>query len=184
MLDRKRREYSSQQGIFSLRDRFSKIMVGSLTPYNLYKVEVSDAANKVSATQASTEIEFGCEMTTDVSKLATDQFTWQRQLAYLNEASVKQLSTMVTGMEIFQSQNNTSSLCSVCIEAKMSLQHHQDARLDSSQSQLRLHSDVGGGGRTYIIFRRYHYFIFFVCKATGHVRVRFLKKKSDTLSAF
>ena len=115
MLDRKVLEYSSQHGILIVRDKSSTIIVGRLIPHNLYKVEISEAANKVSATPASTEIDFSRTMTADTSKSATDLFTWHPQLAHLNKASVKRLSTIVTGIEIVQSQNNRSSLFSVCI---------------------------------------------------------------------
>ena len=90
---------------------------------------------------------------------------------------------MVPGMEIVQSKY-TPSLCSVCIKAKMTQQPHQYARPHLSQPGYRLHTDVGGGGQTYTIFKRYCYFIFFICEATGHIWIRFLKNKLDALPAF
>ena len=50
MLDEKRLVYLSQHGILIVRDSFSIIMVGHLTLYNLYKVEISEAPDKVNAT--------------------------------------------------------------------------------------------------------------------------------------
>ncbi len=123
-------------------------MVSRLNPHNLYKVDSFEAANKISAQTAFTEIYFSRAMIAGTSKSATDLFPWHRQLAHLNEASVKLLSTMVTGMEIVQSQDKTPPLCTVCVEAKMTLQPHRDARPHSSQPGFSLHADVGGGGQT------------------------------------
>ena len=184
MLDRKGLAYSSQHGNLSVRDSSSTIMVGRLTPHNLYKVDLFEASNKVSAQPAYTEIDFSRAMTAGTSKSATDLSTWHRRLAHLNEASVKRLSTMVTGMEIVQSSDKTPPLCKVCIEAKMTRQPHRDARTHSSQPGFRLHADVGGGGQTYTTFRGFRYFIIFICEATGHVWVRFMKQKSEALSIF
>ncbi len=50
-------------------------MIGHLTLHNLYMMEISEAANKVSAKLTSTEIDWNCAMTTGISKLATDEFT-------------------------------------------------------------------------------------------------------------
>ena len=75
MLDRKRLAYSSQPGMLSVRDRSSTIIVGRLTLQNLYKVEISKVANKVSATPASTGINFSRVMTAGTSKSATNLFT-------------------------------------------------------------------------------------------------------------
>ena len=181
MLDRKGLAYSSQHGIISVRDDSSTIMIGHLTPHNLYKVDLLEAIEEVTI---PTDIEFSRAMTAGTSKSAADLATWHRRLAHLNEASVKRLSTMVTGMDILQSQDKTPSLCTVCVEAKMTRQPHRDARPHSSQPGFRLHANVGGGGKTYTTFRGFRYFILFVCEATGHVWVRFLKKKSDALPAF
>ncbi len=63
-------------------------------------------------------------------------------------------------------------------------QPYRDERPNLSQPGFCLHADVDRGGPTYIIFPGYRYFILFVYEATGHVRVRFLKKKSDALPAF
>lgn len=124
MLDRKGLAYSSQHGILSVRDSSFTIMVGRLTPHNLYKVEISEALGKVSATSAlSTGIDFNCAMTAGISKLAADLFTSHCRLAHLNETSVKRLSTMVPGMEIVQSKNR-SFLDSVCIKVRMIQQPH------------------------------------------------------------
>ena len=144
-------------------------MVGRLTPNNLYKVEISEAANKISTTPASTAINFNRAMTIGTSKSALDLFTWHRWLAHLNEALVKRLSTMVMGMKIVQSQNNTLFLCSVCIEAKITRQSHRDVRPHSSQPGFRLNADLRGGRQTYTTFWGYRYFIFFIYEATGHV---------------
>ena len=159
-------------------------MVGRLTPHNLYKVDLFEASNKVSAQPAYTEIDFSRAMTAGTSKSATDLFTWHRRLAHLNEASVKRLSTMATGMEIVQSSDKKPPLCTVCIEAKMTRQPHRDTRPHSSQPGFRLHADVGGGGQTYTTFRGFRYFIIFICEATGYVWVRFMKKKSEALCIF
>ncbi len=59
---------------------------------------------------------------------------------------------MVMGMKIVQSQNNTLSLCSVCIEAKITRQPHRDVRPNSSQAGFRLNADLGEGRRTYTTF--------------------------------
>ena len=76
MLDRKELAYSSQHKIFSVGGSFSAIMIGRLTPYNLYKVQISEAPGKVSATPAlSTEIDFSHAMTAGTSKSAADLFT-------------------------------------------------------------------------------------------------------------
>lgn len=169
MLDRKRLAYSSQHGILSVRDSSFTIMVGRLTPHNLYKVEISEAPGKVSATPAlSTGIDFSRTMTAGTSKSAADLFTWHRRLAHLNETSVKQLFIMVPGMEIVASKNR-SFLYSVCIKVRMIQQPHRDARPHSSQPGFRLHADVGKGGQTYITFRGYCYFLLFVYEATSYV---------------
>ena len=75
-------------------------MVNRLTPPNLYKIDLFEASNKVSAQPAYIEIDFNRAMATDISKWATDLSTWHCRLAHLNKALVKQLSTMVTGMKI------------------------------------------------------------------------------------
>ncbi len=94
-------------------------MVGRPTPHNLYKVDLSEAANKVSAQTDFIKIDFSRAMTNGTSKSASDLFTWHRRLAHLNEASVKRLSTMVTGIKIVQSQDKMPSLFTVYVEAKM-----------------------------------------------------------------
>ena len=66
----------------------------------------------------------------------------------------------------------------------MTQQPHRDERPYSSQPRFCLNANVNRGGRTYTTFRGYRYFIFFICKATGYVWVRFLKKKLDALPAF
>ncbi len=152
IFDKKRLTYSSQHAILSFQNRSSAIMVGRLTPHNLYKVEIFEAANKVNAIPASTEIDFSRAMTAGKSKSDTDLFTWHCRLAHLNEALIKQLSTLITGMEIVQSQNNMSSLLSVGIEAKMTRQLHRDARPHLSQPDFCLHADIGGGRQIYITF--------------------------------
>ena len=76
-------------------------MIGRLTLHNLYKVKISEALGKISARPVlSTEISISHAMTACTSKSAADLFTWYYQLAYRNEASVKQLSTMVSGIKI------------------------------------------------------------------------------------
>ena len=72
MLYRKELAYSSQNGILSVRDSSSTIMVGRLTLHNFYKVDLSEAANKVSALTAFTKIDFGCAMTAGISRSAKD----------------------------------------------------------------------------------------------------------------
>ncbi len=51
-------------------------MVSRLTLHNFYKVEISEAANKLNATPASIEINSSRVMTASTLKLATDLFTW------------------------------------------------------------------------------------------------------------
>ena len=75
ILDRKRLAYSLQHGILSVRDSSYTIMVGRLTPHNLYKVDLFEATNKVSAQPAYTKIDFSRAMTATISKSATDLFT-------------------------------------------------------------------------------------------------------------
>lgn len=184
MFDRKRLVYSSQHGILYMWDKSSIIMVGRLIPHNLYEFKIAEASGKVIAIlMLYTEIDFSRAMTAATSKSAADLFTWHCRLAYLNEVSVKRLSTIVPGMEIIQSQN-TFLLCSVYIKAEMTQQSYWDVRLYSSQPRFCLHADISGGGQTYTKFQGYRYFILFICKATGHVWVQFFKKKSDTLPAF
>ena len=91
---------------------------------------------------------------------------------------------MVTDMEIIESQDKPPPLCTVCIKAKMTYQPHRDVRPHSSQPGFRLHADPGRGGQTYATFWGFRYFIIFICKATGYVWVRFMKKKSEALSIF
>ena len=74
ILDRKKLAYPLQHGILTVRDRSSTIMVGHFTPHNLYKVEISEAVNKLSAEPASTEIDSSCVMTAGTSKSATNLF--------------------------------------------------------------------------------------------------------------
>ena len=147
MLDRKGLAYSSQHGNLSVRDSSSTIMVGRLTPHNLYKVDLFEASNKVSAQPAYTEIDFSRAMTAGTSKSATDLFTWHRRVTHLNAGSVKRLSTMATGMEIVQSSDKKPPLCTVCIEVKMTCQPHQDTKPHSSQPGFCLYADVGGEDR-------------------------------------
>lgn len=184
MLDRKGLAYSLQYEILSVRDSSSTIMVGHLIPHNLYKFDLFEVSNKVSAQPAYTEIDFSCVMIAGTSKSATDLFTWHRRLAHLNKASVKRLSTMVTGIEIVESSDKTPPLCKVCIKAKMTRQPHRDARPHSFQPGFHLHADVGGGRQTYTTFQGFCYFIIFICEAAGHVWVRFMKRKSEALSIF
>ena len=98
MLDKKGLAYFLQHGIISVRDDPSIIMSGHLTPHNFYKVDLLEAIEEVTI---STNIEFNRAITASTSKLAADLATWHRQLVHLNKALVKQLSTMVTGIDIF-----------------------------------------------------------------------------------
>lgn len=93
--------YSLQHRFFSIRDSSSIIMVSRLISHNLYKIEISEALGRLSATLAiSREIDFSRAMTAGTLKSAAELFTYHCRLAYLNKASVKQLSIMVPGMEI------------------------------------------------------------------------------------
>ena len=176
MLDRKGLSYSSSGGILEVRDGALPIMSGHLTAHNLYKVDLEDAAtNFVTISQRA--------MTANTSKSVADLLVWHRHFAHLNEASIKELVTITSGMVISPSTNKLP-FCSVCVEAKITRQPHRQPRTHTTIPGFRLHADVGGGGDTYATFRGYRYFILFVCEATGYVWVRFLKKKSEALAAF
>ncbi len=97
-------------------------MIDYLTFHNFYKVDLLKTSNKVSAQPTYIKIDFSHIMIVDILKLATDLFTWHCQLAYLNKILVKQLFTMVTGMEIVYSSDKILPLCKMCIEAKMTCQ--------------------------------------------------------------
>ena len=72
ILDSKGLAYSSQHGNFNVGDSSSTIMIGRFTPYNLYKVDLFEALNKVSTQPAYTKIDFNCAMTAGISKSATN----------------------------------------------------------------------------------------------------------------
>ena len=99
-------------------------MVGRLTLHNLYKVDLFEASNKISAQLAYTKIDFSCAMTAGISKSTTNLITWYCYLVYLNKALVKQLSIIVIDMKIVQSSKKTPPFCKVYIEAKMTRQSH------------------------------------------------------------
>ena len=80
---------------------------------------------------------------------------------------------MVTNMEIVQSHDKTASLYTICVEDKITGQHHRDEKSHSSQPGFRLNANLGRRGQTYTNCRGFSYFIFFVGEATGHVWVRF-----------
>ncbi len=75
MLDRKGPKYSSQNEILSVWDISSTIIVSRLTPSNLYKVDLSEAANKINPQLAPTKIDCSRAMTAGISKLVMDLFT-------------------------------------------------------------------------------------------------------------
>ena len=74
MFDRKELAYLSQHGILIIRDCFSMIIVGRLTSYNLYKINLFEATNKLSAQLAFTKIDFSRAITAGTSKSATNVF--------------------------------------------------------------------------------------------------------------
>ena len=117
MLDRKGLSYSSSGGILEVRDRALPIMSGHLTAHNLYKVDLEDATtNFVTISQRA--------MTANTSKSAADLLVWHRRFAHLNEASIKELVTITSGMVISPSTNKLP-FCSVCVEAKITRQPHR-----------------------------------------------------------
>lgn len=122
-------------------------------------------------------------MTAGTSKSAASLLIWHRRFAHLNEASIKHLADITSGMVITPS-SCTLPFCSICVEAKMTRQPHREPRSHSTTAGFRLHADVGVGGDTYATFRGIRYFILFVCEGTGYEWVRFLKKKSEALLAF
>ncbi len=176
MLDRKGLSYSSYKDILEVQDNAVPIMIGHLTPYNLYKVSLDSSANNFRT------ISFRA-MTAGTSKSAASLSIWHRRFAHFNEASIKHLADITSGMVITPSSSRLP-FCSICVEAKMTRQPHREPCSHSTTAGFCLHADVGGGGDTYVTFRRFRYFIFFVCEATGYVWVRFLKKKSEALLAF
>ncbi len=136
-------------------------MSGHLSANNLYKVDLEEAAtNSVIISQRA--------MTANTSKSAADLLILNRRFAHLNEASIKQLVTITSGM-VISSFTNKLPFCSVWVKAKITRKPRRQPRMHTKIPGFRLHADVGGGGDTFAPFRGYRYFILFVCEATDHV---------------
>lgn len=64
-------------------------MVGHLTSYNFYKIDLFKASNKVNAKPAYIKTDFSYLMTAGISKLAINLITWHCWLTHWNQVLVK-----------------------------------------------------------------------------------------------
>lgn len=105
MLDQKGLSYSSHGGTLEVCDGSVPVMFGHLTAYNLYKVDLVETTNLVTISYRA--------MTAGTSKSAADMSVWHRRSAHPNEAAIKQLAKITSGMTITPS-SNILPFCSVC----------------------------------------------------------------------
>ena len=173
MLDRKGLTYSAQQGHITIKDRNAIIMTGQLNRHNLYRVNL-DIDRSLPSSHA---------MTAATSQSPADIITWHRRFAHLNKTHLKRLPSMTSGMRIL-AEPAELPFCTVCVESKMTRQPHRDTHTPSDIPGYRIHVDVGGSANTYVTWKGYRYFMLLVDDATRVTWVRFMKKKSDVLTAF
>ena len=119
-------------------------MIGHLTPHNLYKVSFDSSVHDF-------QISHSRAMTAGKSKSVACLSIWHRRFDHLNEASIKHLVDITSGMVITPSFS-TLPFYSICVEAKMTRQPHRQPRSHSTTAGFRLHADIGGGGDTFATF--------------------------------
>ena len=144
MLDQKGLSYSSHKGILKVKDKVVPIMIGHPTPHNLYKVSFDISVNGF-------QIIHSRAMTAGKSKLVACLSIWHRRFAHLNEASIKHLVDITSGMLITPSFSKLSFYI-ICVEAKKTRQPHREPCSHSTTTGFRLHADVGDRGDTFATF--------------------------------
>lgn len=123
MLDCKGLTYSASKGRLTVKGGNTAVMTGQLDTYNLCCINIS---KNTYVTLPPT-----CAMTATRSLSPTDFATWHWQFAHLNSTYLICLPDMTSGMKILASVEDLSS-CTVCIQAKMTRQSHQDPHIPSS----------------------------------------------------
>lgn len=122
-------------------------------------------------------------MMANTSKSAADFLIQHRCFAHFNEAFIKELVIITSGIVISLSTNKLL-FCSICVKPKITRQPHQQPQTYITILRFQLHVVIGRNRNIYAIFCGYYYFILFVYETTSYIQVRFLKKKSKALVIF
>lgn len=92
-----------------MKDNMAPVMIGHLTPYNLYKVSLNNSSYNFPIIPSQV-------ITTSTSKSAAILSVWHQRFTYSNKAFIKHLVNITSGMIIIFS-SSTYSFCGMCVEA-------------------------------------------------------------------
>lgn len=176
MLNWKELFYSLHDGILEVYDGSALIFFSHQTAHNLYKINLKEATNLVTILYWA--------MKAGISNSAADLSIWYQYLIYLNEDVIKQFAKIILELISIISSNNRLLYCNICITAEMIRQLYEDPQSYFTITIFQLQANIGRKRDIYAIFQSFCYFIFFICKTTSYILVRFFKKKSDVLLAF
>lgn len=150
-------------------------MTGQLNCHNFYRVNLgADASLSLLLTYAMTAI---------ISKLPTEITTWHRRFVNQNQAYLKRLSNITSGMKIL-AESAAFLFCTIYIESKLAKRTHRNAHTPSDILGYYIYVDVKGSANAYVTWKSYRYFMLLVDNVTRATRVRFMKKKFDVLTVF